>query len=239
MRVLYHLPLSPYSRKVRLAMAEKGIPFELRLERIWERREEFLEMNPACTVPVLREENGLAVADSYAICEYLEEAYPDTGLFGRTLAERAEVRRLVAWFDGKFAAEVTAHLLYEKQLKRLLGRGNPDASAIRVGYANMRPHLEYLGWLAETRAWLAGPRISLADFAAAGAPFGARLHRRRGLDAERVGQAVVRQDEVAPLLPRRAGRTGQRPGTAAPLRRPGFLNPVSAAAAVAAAAAPD
>jgi hypothetical protein len=91
----------------------------------------------------------LAVADSYAICEYLEEAYPDTGLFGRTLAERAEVRRLVAWFDGKFAAEVTTHLLYEKQLKRLLGRGNPDASAIRVGYANMRPHLEYLGWLAE------------------------------------------------------------------------------------------
>ena len=115
-------------------------------------------MNPACTVPVLREENGLAIADSYAICEYLEEAYPDTGLFGRTLAERAEVRRLVAWFDGKFAAEVTAHLLYEKQLKRLLGRGNPDASAIRVGYANMRPHLEYLGWLAETRPWLAGPR---------------------------------------------------------------------------------
>jgi glutathione S-transferase len=149
-------------------MAEKRVPFELRLERVWERREEFLEMNPACTVPVLREENGLAVADSYAICEYLEEAYPDTSLLGGTLAERAEVRRLVAWFDGKFAAEVTVHLLYEKQLKRLMGRGNPDASAIRVGYANMRPHLEYLGWLAETRTWLAGPNISLADFAAAG-----------------------------------------------------------------------
>ena len=149
-------------------MAEKRIPFELRLERVWDRREEFLEMNPACTVPVLREENGLAIADSYAICEYLEEAYPETNLLGRTLAERAEVRRLVAWFDGKFAAEVTAHLLYEKQLKRLMGRGNPDASAIRVGYANMRPHLEYLGWLAETRPWLAGADISLADFAAAG-----------------------------------------------------------------------
>jgi glutathione S-transferase len=149
-------------------MAEKRIPFELRLERVWERREEFLEMNPACTVPVLREENGLAIADSYAICEYLDEAYPDTSLLGGTLAERAEVRRLVAWFDGKFAAEVTVHLLYEKQLKRLMGRGNPDASAIRVGYANMRPHLEYLGWLAETRTWLAGPNISLADFAAAG-----------------------------------------------------------------------
>ena len=167
MRVLHHLPLSPYSRKVRLALAEKRIPFELHLERVWERRPEFLELNPACTVPVLTEENGLAVADSYAICEYLEEAYPDVGLFGRKLAERAEVRRLVAWFDGKFAQEVTANLLYEKQMKRLLGRGNPDASAIRAGYVNLKPHLEYLGWLADTRAWLAGAQVSLADFAAA------------------------------------------------------------------------
>ena len=167
MRILYHLPLSPFSRKVRLALAEKRIPFELRIERVWERRPEFLELNPAGTVPVLVEENGLAISDSYAICEYLEEAYPDIGLLGRTLAERAEVRRLVAWFDGKFGQEVTANLLYEKQMKRLLGRGNPDASAIRAGYANLRPHLDYLGWLAETRAWLAGPRVSLADFAAA------------------------------------------------------------------------
>lgn len=167
MRILYHLPLSPYSRKVRLALAEKRIPFELRIERVWERRPEFLELNAACTVPVLTEDNGLAISDSYAICEYLDEAYPDVPLFGRTLAERAEVRRLVAWFDGKFGQEVTANLLYEKQMKRLLGRGNPDASAIRAGYANLRPHLEYLGWLAETRAWLAGSQISLADFAAA------------------------------------------------------------------------
>jgi glutathione S-transferase len=132
-RILYHLPLSPFARKVRLALAEKRIPFELRVERVWERRPEFLEMNAACTVPVLQEPNGLAIA----------------------------------WFDGKFATEVTRNLLFEKQMKRLLGRGNPDASAIRAGYQNLKPHLEYIGWLAETRAWLAGPQISLADFAAA------------------------------------------------------------------------
>jgi glutathione S-transferase len=78
-----------------------------------------------------------------------------------------EVRRLVAWFDGKFYAEVTRNLYYEKQQKRLLGRGNPDAAAIRAGYANLKPHLEYIGWLAETRAWLAGHSLSLADLAAA------------------------------------------------------------------------
>lgn len=167
MRILYHLPLSPYARKVRLVLSEKRIPFELRIERVWERREEFLELNSACTVPVLVEENGLVLADSYPICEYLDEAYPDVPLLGRTLGERAEVRRLVAWFDGKFAREVTDNLLYEKQMKRLMGRGNPDAGALRAGYANLKPHLDYLGWLAETRIWLAGNSLSLADLAAA------------------------------------------------------------------------
>lgn len=167
MRILYHLPLSPFSRKVRLALAEKRVPFDLRVEQVWERREAFLTMNPACSVPVLQDANGLVLADSYAICEYLDEAYPDTPLLGRTLAERAEVRRLVAWFDIKFYAEVTRNLLYEKQMKRLLGRGNPDAASIRAGYANLKPHLEYIGWLSETRAWLAGSALSLADLAAA------------------------------------------------------------------------
>ena len=91
------------------------------------------------------------------ICEYLDEAYPDEPLLGRTLAERVEVRRLVAWFDGKFAREVTANLVGEKFMKRLMGRGNPDAGALRAGFANMRHHLDYIGWLAETRRWLAGP----------------------------------------------------------------------------------
>jgi glutathione S-transferase len=167
MRILYQLPLSPFCRKVRLALSEKRIPVDLRSERVWERREEFLAVNPAGTVPVLQEANGLTITDSYAICEYLDEAYPDTPLLGRTLAERVEVRRLVAWFDGKFYAEVTRNLYYEKQQKRLLGRGNPDAAAIRAGYANLKPHLEYIGWLAETRAWLAGHSLSLADLAAA------------------------------------------------------------------------
>src|SRR3954453_14530497 len=114
MRVLYHLPLSPYARKVRLVMAERRLPFELCLEKTWERRDEYLELNPAGTVPTLVEDNGLAIPDSGVICEYLEEASPDAPLLGRTLAERGEARRLVAWFDGKFAAEVTRNLFGEK-----------------------------------------------------------------------------------------------------------------------------
>lgn len=167
MRYLFHLPLSASCRKVRLVLAEKRLPFELRLEKVWEQRDEFLELNPAGTVPVLLEDNGLAVPGSGVICEYLEEAYPDTPLMGQTLAERVEVRRVLAWFDEKFDHEVTRNLTGEKYLKRMAGRGQPDAAALRSGYMQLREHLDYLGWLAEHRKYLAGAAISLADFAAA------------------------------------------------------------------------
>ncbi len=168
MRLLYHLPLSPFSRKVRLVLSEKRLPFELRLEKVWDRRAEYLLLNPANLVPTLVEENGLAIPDSGVICEYLDEAYPEIPLMGHTLAERVEVRRLVAWFDGKFASEVTANILGEKYMKPLTRRSGPDAGALRAGYANLRHHVEYLGWLAETRKWLGGDELSMADFAAAG-----------------------------------------------------------------------
>ena len=167
MRLLYHLPLSPYARKVRLALSEKRLGFEMRVEKPWERRPEYLALNPAGVVPTLVEENGLAVPDSSVICEYLDEAYPDIPLLGHTLAERVEVRRLVAWLDGKFAAEVTWPLYGEKIIKRLSGSGQPDTTALRVGFLNLKTHLAYIGWLAETRKWLAGNAMSLADLAAA------------------------------------------------------------------------
>jgi glutathione S-transferase len=167
MRLLYHLALSPFSRKVRLALAEKCLAFDLRLEKVWERRPDFLELNPAATVPVLVDANGMVIADSTVICEYLEEAYPDTPLLGRTLVERVEVRRLLAWCDGKFAFEVSRNLLAEKLMKRLLGRGEPNAEVLRAGYANLKHHLAYLGWLAESRGYLGGAQLTLADLAAA------------------------------------------------------------------------
>jgi glutathione S-transferase len=167
MRQLYHLPLSPTSRKVRLALAEKRLPFELRIEKVWEHRPDYLDLNPAGTVPTLVEDSGFAIPDSTVICEYLEEAYPDIRLLGLDTAERVEIRRLVAWFDGKFAREVTENLSGQKYLKRISGRGEPDATLLRAGYANLRDHLDHLCWLVENRNWLAGQNLSLADLAAA------------------------------------------------------------------------
>ncbi len=167
MRTLYHLWLSPQCRKVRIVLLEKKIECELRVEKVWERREPFLALNPAGEVPVLVEPDGTALSDGNAICEFLEEIHPDPSLFARHALERAEVRRLVAWFDHKFNHEVTENLVGEKVMKRFLGLGEPRSRAIRAGLKNIHTHLDYIGYLIERRKWLAGEQVSLADFAAA------------------------------------------------------------------------
>ncbi len=167
MRLLYHLWLSPQSRKVRIVLGEKKLSFGMKVEEIWHRRDEFLAMNPAGEVPVLIDENGLILADSTAICEYLDETYPEVPVITGGAQERAEIRRLVAWFDGKFNREVAANLVGEKIMKRFLGLGEPDSRAIRAGKGNVGYHLDYIAWLTERRRWLAGGEFSLADIAAA------------------------------------------------------------------------
>lgn len=167
MRVLHHLPLSPQSRFVRLLLGEKRLPCELVYEKIWEQTDAFRALNPSGEVPVLVEDSGQVVPGATVIAEYLEDVYPDIALLGRTIAERVEVRRLLDWFDRLFQQEVSLNLLGEKVEKRLFGLGHPDGTILRVGYRNLRFHLDYIGYLAETRTWLAGPFLSAADFAAA------------------------------------------------------------------------
>lgn len=165
MRTLYHQWLSPFCRKVRIVLAEKGLAFTLTLEKTWERRDEFLALNPAGDVPVLVDGDAVVV-DSQAICEYLDEVHAERPLVGATPTARAETRRLVAWFDLKFNAEVTRYIVDEKFLKRFLRMGEPDSQAIRAGHANIAYHLEYIAYLCERRRWLAGDDFSLADIAA-------------------------------------------------------------------------
>lgn len=167
MRVLFHLWLHPFSRKVRIVLAEKNLEFELQLEKVWERRTEFLAINPAGDVPVMIEQDGTTIANSQVICEYLEEVYPEVNLLGRDPVQRAETRRLVSWFDSKFNNEVTRNLVDEKLMKPFLKLGEPHGPSVRAGHANMHYHLDYIGFLTEKRRWLAGDHFSLADIAAA------------------------------------------------------------------------
>ena len=163
---LHHIPLSPYCRKVRLTLAEKRIEVELVEERYWEKDADFMRRNPAAKVPVLKLD-GKLMAESAAICEYIEETRPDAPLMPKDPEGRFEVRRLVGWFDDKFHHEVTSKLLYERVNKKVMGLGFPDSRNVKDGAKAIKYHLDYLGWLLDHRRWLAGDVMTLADFAAA------------------------------------------------------------------------
>ncbi|MCH7630565.1 MAG: glutathione S-transferase family protein [Proteobacteria bacterium] len=166
MLTIYHLWLSPPCRLVRLVCEEKGLDYQLKAEKTWERREAFLKMNPAGEVPVLV--NGKAViAGHMAILEYLEEMAPEPSLFPNDMVARAGARRLLEWFLFKFQREVTNPLLTERVLKKYLKMGGPDAAKIRAGQTNLGHHLSYLEHLAGKRNYLNGADFSIADLAAA------------------------------------------------------------------------
>lgn len=175
MLTLFHHPLFPSCRFVRLAFGEFGEELALIEEKPWTRRKEFLTLNPAGTLPVLLAEGDVPVVGAAVIAEYLDETRGALKRDRRLLAEnpidRAEIRRLAEWYLVKAEGEVTRHLVRERVLKPLMpanqGGGSPDSAAIRAARANIRQHMKYTNWLAGTRNYLSGPRITYADLAAA------------------------------------------------------------------------
>lgn len=165
---LYQFPLCPFSRKVRLLLAEKGVAYELVRENPWERRDEFQQINHVGRTPALRnEERDLTLVDSRAICEYFEETVDRNPMINGTAATRAEIRRLVALFDEVLYGDVVAPLLHERMMKRLFFKEPPDSRMLREAMRLANEHLEYIDYLIDRRPWLAGATMSLADLAAA------------------------------------------------------------------------
>ncbi len=168
MWLLHQYPLCPFSRKVRLLLAEKGVAYSLVRENPWDQRDEFVHLNPAARTPVMEDKDrGLALVDSVAISEYFDETLEKNPMINGTAANRAEIRRLVAWFDQQFFGDVTAPLLHERMKKRLVHRQPPDASVLREAMRLANSHLDYVDYLIDHRAWMAGSTMSMADLAAA------------------------------------------------------------------------
>lgn len=176
MMKLLQFPICPFSRRARMTMDEYNISYEMLEEHPWAWNEEFLALNPAANLPVLVENKHVVLCGIIPISEYFDETTVKTSmdhmsLFSGNAATRAEIRRLVAWFDDKFNREVTEFIVSEKIYKRFAtaaeGGGSPDTEVIRAGKQNLVHHLNYIDHLLRDRHWLAGETMSQADFAAA------------------------------------------------------------------------
>jgi glutathione S-transferase len=174
---LRHFPLCPYSRSIRLALQELSLAHELVAEGADAAVPGARGLGLPADLPILELEEGGVVAGAYAISEYLDEQ-AERGvldarhlrLFPGTTEDRAEARRLVDWFHRRLDREITQPLLAAKAWPRLTTgppTGAPSSSGLRAAHAGLRQHLDYVGYLADTRRWLAGDALSFADLAAA------------------------------------------------------------------------
>lgn len=166
MKTLYHFELCPFSRQIRVLLAEKQLEFSLQSEKYWLKNESFLNLNPLGTVPVLKD-GKLTIVGSFPIIGYLEEEYPETSLVWGKAADKAEIRRLLAWFNVKFDKEVSSLLIEEKVIGFYNKNSAPRSDNIRKAKNSLYSYLDYMTTLLEKRSWLAGNKISMADIAAA------------------------------------------------------------------------
>jgi glutathione S-transferase len=164
---LHQFTLCPFTRKVRTLLNEKDVGYQLVPEEPWKREDALLQLNPVGETPVMVDaERDVTLIDSVAICEYFEETVDRVAMINGTAANRAEIRRLVAFFDTHFYREVTQPLLQEKFLKRLVHRTTPDGGRLREALRASVQHIDYIDYLLDHRKWIAGATMSLADIAA-------------------------------------------------------------------------
>ena len=165
---LYQFPLCPFSRKVRLLLAEKQIAHELHEVLPWEHDPAYRQLSHTGQTPVMLDpDRGIVLIDSRAICEFFEETASERSLMLGSAEQRAEVRRLVAWFDEQFYAQVTEPMLRGQLIEPAKWDTDRAKASLADTQRNADGYLDEMGFLLGSRTWLAGPTLSLADLAAA------------------------------------------------------------------------
>lgn len=162
----FYNSIGPNPRVVKMFMQEKGIniPFvEVDLMQGENRKEPFLSKNPAGQLPALELEDGSVIAEITAICEYLDEKFPGDSLIGKTAEERAETRMWTRRVDLNICEPMTSGFRYAEGLPLFENRMRclPEAAAGLKAIAQ-----DKLGWLdglMESKEFLAGKRLTLAD----------------------------------------------------------------------------
>jgi glutathione S-transferase len=152
--------LSNYHNKVRIALLEKGVPFEEDPGCAPSQKDEFLSRSPIGKVPFLELEGGRRLAESEVIAEYLDEAYPQKPLLPRDPFERAKVRELIAFME--LHVELVARRLYGQVFWK-----RPVSDEIKHAVdKELTKGIRALKALVRFDPYIAGKELTLADCAA-------------------------------------------------------------------------
>jgi glutathione S-transferase len=176
---LYHHTICPFSRLLRCVLFEKNIDVKLIQEPFWERRSEFLQLNPFGQTPtIIHSESKFAISTIWVILEFLDEIESynsnnniinnNESVFGNTPETRAYNRFLLEWFCNKFYNEVTKYILNEKIIKTITRGGAPNSEAIRIAKKNLSYHIDYINYLLDDNKYITNDIcVNVVDYAVA------------------------------------------------------------------------
>lgn len=153
--------ISNYHNKVRIALLEKGVPFQEDATCAPSQKEATLARSPLGKVPWIELEDGRRLTESQAIAEYLEDAYPQTPLLPKDPFERAKVRELITYIE--WYAEMVARRLYGQAF---FGKGPVSDKTKESVELELNKGLRALAGMAKFSPFIAGPALTLADCAA-------------------------------------------------------------------------
>ena len=190
MITLYDCATAPSPRRARILLAEKGVAHDtvqVDLRNGEQLGEAYRQINPQCTVPALRTEDGLLLTDNAAITAYVEARYPQPALLGETPAEKAEI---ASWnwrmeFEGLLAIAEALRNSAPAMANRALP-GAVDFAQIpqlaERGLARVDHFFALLNSRLAGREFIATERFSVADITAVVAVDFARIVKRRPLE---------------------------------------------------------
>jgi len=164
---LYHFPLCPFSRKVRIVMHEKKINFSLKEEKFWKARTAYTKLNHFGSVPTLVKEPKIILPQSSVIVDYLEHEYKEASLMPKNFHEMLKVKTDCLWFDEKFYNDVVKNILYEKVINPLKFNSEPDTDYLSLSRYNLPYHLDYINYLLTHSRWISSDEITISDITAA------------------------------------------------------------------------
>jgi len=167
MITLYHYYLCSSSRYIRLILEEHKISYDTRLENYWKPQKDFLKLNPAGHLPVLVNDENFPVVGANACIEYVKDLEVRSKLFVDDYREKAEINRLVHWFDVIFKKEVFDPIIYEKIFSGILDNMTPNSGNIRAALNNLDFHIQYFNHLLNSKNYFIKDDLTYLDFLAA------------------------------------------------------------------------
>lgn len=166
MFTLYHHPICPFSRQIRVYLKELETDFTIIKEDYWSKNPEYLKINPSGIVPGLIVKDQVSISGIYPVIEYFVDSLENFFFMPKNAATRGQIREYLSWFNEKFYREVTKVIINEKMIRLMKRAGPPRSEYLKIAKKNLKEHLHYLESLLKKSNYLVNDQISCADIAA-------------------------------------------------------------------------